>query len=162
MRSVAFYGICPAIKGTIWYFCPSHALWISSRKISREGAPGCMSKMTSQARALFATNSEREIGELVLHLLTIRLGVTCSRCHRWSSLLRDMSQAHGHLFQGEARRTQAMAEVVPQVMERDVGDVLPLLSGCPLFDGASPGMQPAFRESPGMITSTASHFAGPL
>ena len=85
------------------------------------------SKMTSQARALFATNSEREICELVLHLLTIRLGVTCSRCHRWSSLLRDMFQAHGHLFQGEARRAQAMAEVVPQVMERDVGDVLPLL-----------------------------------
>jgi hypothetical protein len=29
--------------------------------------------------------------------------------------------------QGEARRAQTMAKVVPQVMERDIGDLLPLL-----------------------------------
>src|SRR2546430_1480846 len=100
--------------------------------------------------------------EFVLHLLTIRLGITCSRCHRWRALLRDMPKAHGHFLQREASRTQAMAKVVSEVMERDISDVLPLLSCCPLFGSAPPGMQPAFCEPSGMITGASRCFASSL
>ncbi len=45
-----------------------------------------------------------------------------------------------------------MAEVMPQVMKGDIGDLLPLLSDCPLLEGAPPGMQPSLGESPGVIS----------
>ena len=45
-----------------------------------------------------------------------------------------------------------MAEVMPQVMKGDIGDLLSLLSGCPLLDGAPLGMQPSLGESPGVIS----------
>jgi hypothetical protein len=96
----------------------------------------CSSCHFSISFPTFGGDLEQDIFEFVLHLLTIRLRVACSRCHRWRSFFGDMPQAHGYLLQGKAGGTQPMAEVMPQVMKGDIGDLLPLLSGCPLLDGA--------------------------
>ena len=55
-----------------------------------------------------------------------------------------------------------MTKVVPQIMERNIGDLFPLTMGGPLLHTTPSGMQPAFGESPGMITSTAGRFVSAL
>src|SRR5216684_219632 len=79
----------------------------------------CSSCHFSVSFPTFGGDLEQDIFEFVLHLLTIRLRVACSRCHRWRSFF---------------------------------GDMLQLLSRCPLLDGAPPGMQPSLGESPGVIS----------
>ena len=119
----------------------------------------CSSCHCSVSFPTFGGDLEQDIFEFVLHLLTIRLRVACSRCHRWRSFFGDMPQAHGYLLQGKAGGTQPMAEVMPQVMKGDIGDLLPLLSRCPLLDGTPPSMQPSLGESPGVIS--LSPYPGP-
>ena len=82
----------------------------------------------------------RELVELALHLLAIRLGIARGCYHGWRSLPRNMAQAAGHLFRGKANDMQPMAEVVPQIMEGVVSNLLPLLFRRSLFDAPPPGM----------------------
>src|SRR5258708_31130380 len=103
-------------------------------------------------------HSKRNILEFVFHLGAAGLSVAGGGCHCRGSLPGHMAQSDRNLFQGKASGAQPMAEVVSQIVTGDIGDLFPLLPRGSLRDGAPPGMQPSFSNTPGMITNTAGPF----
>src|SRR6266568_1869240 len=141
-------------------------MWLGfrhQRPLLIEGGLAVRAYSSSQSsRCSPSLHSEHDILEFVLHLGATGLRVASGGCYRRGSLPGHMAQSNRHLFQGKARGSQPMAEVVSEIVKGDVSDLFPLLPRCPLLDGAPPGMQPSLGKTPGMITNTVGHFVGAL
>jgi hypothetical protein len=76
--------------------------------------------------------------QLVFHMRPTHLGIAHRRLDRGGSFHRDMPKVIGKLFKRPSCITSTMREIMPQVMEAEIGDEFPLFMIGLSFEGTKP------------------------
>src|SRR5260221_9146919 len=79
-----------------------------------------------------------DLFEFLLDLLTAHLSIPRRGLDRRCTLLGDMTQVVGNLFNAPSSLSRPMGEIVPEVMECDIMDEIPLLFGGLFLESLKP------------------------